>query len=108
MGLILRQIVVDEDRLWRAVEIVLDLFDFRDFGKLRDIQRAVLESEAVRPIKPRVNRLDLAFSALVDDSVDLVEEAAADEHRTLITFPHRARIAYAGRKDFDFEAPRQL
>jgi hypothetical protein len=34
---------------------------------IRDVQRAALEGEAVRPIEPRVERLDLAFPALVDD-----------------------------------------
>jgi hypothetical protein len=74
MALVLRQIVVDEDRLQRVVEIVLDLLDLGDFRQLRDVQRAALEGEAVRPIEPRVERLDLAFSALVDDDIDLVEK----------------------------------
>ena len=73
MGLILRQIVVDEDRLRRIVEIVLDLLDLRNFRELRDVQRAVLEGEAIRPIEARVDRLDLAFAVLLDDRVDLVE-----------------------------------
>ena len=108
MGLVLRQIVVDEDRLRRVVEIVLGLLDLGDFRQLRDVKRAALEGEAVRPIEPRVERLDLAFSALVDDGVDLVEKPAADEHRALVPLPHRARIAHARRIDFDLESLRQL
>ncbi len=103
MGLVLRQVVVDNDRLRRVVEAVLDLFDLRDPGELRDIQRAVFEGEAVRPIKPGVDRLDFAFPALVDDGVDLVEEAAADEYRALVPLPQSARIADACRIDFDLE-----
>ena len=52
MGLVLRQIVVDDDWLRRVVEVVLDLFDLRDSGELRDIQRAILEGQAVRPTHP--------------------------------------------------------
>ena len=62
MGLLLRLIVVDNDRLRRVVEVVLDFFDLRDSGELRDIQRAILEGQAVRPIKSRVDCLDLAFA----------------------------------------------
>ena len=56
MGLIFRQVVVDDDRLRRVVEVVLDLFDLRNSGELRDVQYAVLEGEAVWPIQPRVDR----------------------------------------------------
>jgi len=59
MGLVLRQIVVDEDRLRRVVEIVLDLLDLGDFRQLRDVQRAALEGEAVRPIESRLWSVDL-------------------------------------------------
>src|ERR1700737_2866471 len=95
-----------EDRLRRVVEIILDLLDLGDFRELRDVQRAALEGEAIRPIEPRVERFDLAFSALVDDGVDLVEKPAADEHRPLVPLPHRARIAPARRIDFDLESLR--
>ena len=108
MGLILRQIVVNDDWLRRVVEVVLDLFDLRDSGELRDIQRAILEGQAVRPIKPRVDRLDLAVAILLDDGVDLVEKAAADEHRALVPLPQRARIAYARRIDFNLKAVRDF
>ena len=59
MGLVLRQIVVDEDRLRRVVEIILDLLDLGDFRQLRDVQRAALEGEAVRPIESRLWSVDL-------------------------------------------------
>ena len=108
MGLIFRQVVVDNDRLRRVVEVVLDLFDLRNSGELRDVQCAVLEGEAVWPIQPRVDRLDLALSAPVDDGIDLVEQAAADEHRALVPLPQRARIAYARRIELDLEALRRL
>ena len=103
MRLVLRQIVVDDDRFRRAVEVVLDVVDFGDFGQLRDVESAVLEGEAVRPVEAGVERLDLAFAVLLDDRVNLVEQPAADEHRALVAFSDRARIADARRVELDLE-----
>src|SRR5262249_5262061 len=58
--LVLGQIVVDNDWLRRIIEVVLNLLNHRDLRELGDVEGAVGESEAVRPIEARVERLDLA------------------------------------------------
>ena len=45
---------------------------------------------------------------LVDDGIDLVELAVADEHRPLVAEPQRARIGDAAGIDLDLEALGQL
>jgi len=68
MGFILGQIVVNDHRLRRVVEIVLDLLDLGDLGELGDIQRAILERDAVRPIEARSDDLDRPLAVLVDEA----------------------------------------
>src|SRR5262249_51584294 len=51
---------------------------------------------------------ELAFSILLDDGIDLVEEAVADEDRALVAEPQRARIRHAAHEHFDLESLRQL
>ena len=51
VGFVLGQVVVDHGRLRRTVEIVLDLVDLGDLGKFGDVERAVLERDAVGPIE---------------------------------------------------------
>ena len=41
-------------------------------------------------------------------AVDLVDEAAADEHRALVAFGERTRVRHAGGIDLDVEAGRHL
>src|SRR5262245_29580512 len=64
--LVVRELVVDDDRLRRIVEIVLDVLELRDLGPLRDVERALAEGEAVRSIQPRGQDLELGLAALVD------------------------------------------
>ena len=45
--LVLRELVVDEDRLRRVVEVVLDGVEARDLGQLGDVERALVELTAV-------------------------------------------------------------
>ncbi len=85
MRLVLGQIIVDNHRLRRVVEVVLDLLNLRDFRELGDVECAVGEGEAVRPIESRVEGLDLASATLVSDGVDLVREAGANEDGALVT-----------------------
>jgi len=56
--LVLRQIVVDNNRLGRVVEVILDLLNLRDLRELGDVESAVGERETVRPVEARVERLD--------------------------------------------------
>src|SRR6266481_48898 len=58
--LVLGQIVVDNDRLGRVIEFVLDLLNLRNLRELGDVEGAVGERETVRAIETRVERLDLA------------------------------------------------
>ena len=106
--LILREIAEDDGRLRRVVELVFDVVDFRDLGQFGDVERAFVQDDAVRAIKPGGDDLDLARPALVHDGVDLVLEAARDEHRALITEPKRARVVDAPRIDLDRDPLRRL
>ena len=101
---VLRQIDEDDGRLRRIVELVFDVVDFRDLRQLGDVERPLVQDDAVGAVKPRGDDLDLARSALVDDGVDLVLEAARDEHRALIAEAQRARVVDAARIDIDGEA----
>jgi len=105
--LVLGQIVVDHHRLRRVVEVFLDLLDLRNLGKFGDVERAVVEGQSIRSIETGCDDLDLAFAALVDDSVHLVLEAAADKHRALIADPHGTCIVNAAGVELDLEASRQ-
>ena len=105
---VLRQIDEDDGRLRRIVELVFDVVDFRDLRQLGDVERPLVQDDAVGAVKPRGDDLDLARSALVDDGVDLVLEAARDEHRALITEPKRARVVDAARIDLDRDPLRRL
>ena len=107
MGFVLRQIVVDHRQL-RAVEIVLDLVDLGDLREFGDVERAVLERDAVGPMEARRKRLDRSLAVLVGDGIDVADEAAADEHRALVAFGQRTRIGHAGGINFDVETRRQL
>jgi hypothetical protein len=73
--LVLWQVAVDDGRFRRAVELVLDIVDFGNLRQFGDVQRAVLEGHAVRPIKAGDEDFDLALSVLVDDRIDLVLQA---------------------------------
>src|SRR5262249_24534615 len=80
--------------------VVLDLLNLRDLRELGDVEGAVGESEAIRPIEARVERLDLASAGLVTDGVDLVQEARADKHGALVALAQGTRIGQTARIDF--------
>src|SRR5215469_5666186 len=101
--LVLGQIVVDNDWLGRVIEVVLDLLNLRDLRELGDVEGAVGESEAVRAIESRVQRLGLAFAGLVSDGVDLVQDTAAHEHGTLVALAQRTRIGETACIEFDLK-----
>src|SRR6516165_1159061 len=71
--LVLGQIVVDNHRLGRVIEILLTLLNLRDLRELGDVEGAVGEGEAIGAIETRVECLDLASASLVGDGVDLVQ-----------------------------------
>src|SRR5215469_12816405 len=101
--LVLGQIVVDNDWLGRVIEVALDLLNLRDLRELGDVEGAIGESEAVRAIESRVQRLDLAFTRLVSDGVDLIQDAAAYEYGALVALPQRTRIGETACIDFDLK-----
>src|SRR5712691_344816 len=102
------KIAVDDHGLRRVVEVVLDLFELRNLGAFGDVERAVEESETVRPVQARGDDFCLAFPVPVDDRIDLVEEAVADEHGAPVTEPQRARIRDPTGIDLDLETLGQL
>src|SRR5260370_4549044 len=106
--LIRRQIAEDDGRLRRVVELVFDVVDFRDLGQLRDVERALVQDDAVGAIKPGGDDLDLARPALVHDGVDLVLKAARDEYRALFAEPKRTRVINAARIDLYRKSLRRL
>src|SRR5262249_10865922 len=101
--LVLGQIVVDNDWFGWVIEVVLDLLDLRDLCELGDVEGAVGESEAVRAIKSRVDRLDLAPASLVSDGVDLVQDAAAYEYGVLVALAQGTRIRDTACIDLDLK-----
>src|SRR5262249_41253200 len=85
--LVVGELIVVDDGLWRIVELALDLFELGNFGAFSDVERAGVEGEAVRPVQARGDDFELAFSVLLDDSIALVEQAVADEDRALLPEP---------------------
>src|SRR5206468_4447650 len=72
--LVLRQVAEDYGRLRRVVELVFDVLDFRDLGELSDVERALVQDDAVRAMEPRRDDLDFALSVLVDRSEEHTSE----------------------------------
>jgi hypothetical protein len=108
MRLVLRELVDNEDRLRRVVEVVLDRVEPRDLGQLGDVEGALVEGEPIRPMQPGRDDLDFTFTVLVADGVHLVDYARADEDCALLTDAQRARVGDAGREHLDLEAGRGL
>src|SRR5262249_54424536 len=102
------KIAVDDHGLRRVVEVVLDFFQLGNLSAFGDVERAVEECEAVRPIQAGGDDFNLTFAALVDDRIDLVEDAVADEHGPLVTEPQRARIGDTTGIDLDLKTLGQL
>src|SRR5262249_35019366 len=101
---IARQVVVDDRRLRRVVELIGDPVDLRNLVDLGDVKRAVVEGEAVRRVETAGDRLDLFLAVLVGDGVDLVDVAGADIHVAPVIDPQRAGIGDPGGIDLDVEA----
>src|SRR5580704_1315329 len=102
--LVLWQIAQDDGGLRRIVEVVLDLLDLGDLIKLGDVQRALVQGYAVRPMETGGNDLHLALAVFRDDGVQLVLHTARDENGSLVAEPQRACVGNAGRIDLDLEA----
>src|SRR6266446_10027492 len=102
--LVLGQIVVDNNRLGRVIEVVLDLLNLRDLRELGDVESAVGERETVRPVEARVERLDLASARLLVDGVDLVKETCTNEHGALVALAQRTRIRDTACIELDLKA----
>ena len=98
---VLGQRLVDHLHLGRAVELALDPFHLGDPVDLGDVERTILESDAVRQIEALGDRLDLAAAALVDDRIDVAGDTARDEQRSPVTPRHHARVVDAVRPELD-------
>src|SRR5262249_61580723 len=97
MRLVVGELIVDDDGLGWIVEIVLDLFELRNFGAFGGVERAGMEGEAVRPIQARGDDFELSFSIRLADGVDLVEESGAGRDRAPVAGPRRTRVWRAAR-----------
>src|SRR5262249_1456791 len=84
MRLMVQEVAVDDGRASRIVELVLDVFELGDAGAFGDVERALVEGEAIRSVEARCDDLHLALTVALDDRVHLVEQAIADEHRALV------------------------
>src|SRR5215471_5591880 len=102
--LVFGQIVVDNNRLGRVIEVVLNLLNLRDLRELGNIEGAVGELETVRPVEARIERLDLASARQLVDGVDLVKETCTDEDGALVTLAQRPRICDTACIDLDLKA----
>jgi hypothetical protein len=108
MRLIARQDVVDHFHGRGIVELVLDAAHLRDPRDLRDVERAVLEGDAVGQLEALGDHLHLALPPLVHHRIDIARHAAADEQRALVAPGHGARIVDPVRPQLRLEAGRQL
>src|SRR5262249_53816395 len=79
-----------------------------NLGAFGDVERTVEECETVWPVQAGGDDLSLTFAVLVDDRIDLIEDAVADEHGTLVTEPQRARIGDTAGIDLDLKTLGQL
>ena len=84
MCFVFGQVVIDHRRLGRIIQNVVDLLDLGNFRQLGDVKRTVLERDAIWTVKARRDNLNRSLPVLVDDGIDLVDEAAADKHRALV------------------------
>ena len=107
---VLGQVGYDHSRLLRPLvqvgEHVVDLVDLIEFG---NVERAILEGDAVRPIEALGDDFYFAAAAFIDDRIHLVPHAVANEyHRAIVVLRERACVSYAAGIDLDFEALRRL
>ena len=101
--------VVDHHlRLGRVGEPVLDALVGRDAVALGHVERAVVEGDAVRRVQALEDLEDRALAVAVDDRVDVLQVAVADEDRALVAEGERARLGDAVGVDLDLEAGGEL
>jgi hypothetical protein len=86
--------------------VVLDVLRLGDLFVLGDVERAVMEGDAVRPVEAFVDRF--LRLAVVGDRSDLVGLPVAHEQRALVGHAQRARVLDSAGIDLDLEARRQL
>src|SRR5262249_17804645 len=87
------QLIVARDRRGRAVELVLDVVVASDRLRGRDVERALVELDAVRQLELLRDRLHFARAALVHDRVDLAgAEERADEDGAAVALPEPACV----------------
>ena len=96
-------LVADIRRL-RIVELVLDAVETQRLVDRDDVERAIVEGEAVGLLLALDDHLDAALAALVGDGVDLADHAGANEDRALVAAPQRARARNAVRPQLHLEA----
>jgi hypothetical protein len=47
----IEKVVIDDHGLRRVVEVVFDLFELGNLAAFGDVERAIVESETVRPVQ---------------------------------------------------------
>src|SRR4030095_2134841 len=77
--------------------------DLRDLAELGDVERALVQGDAVGPMQAGGDDLHLALAVLGDQRVNLVLQAARDEDGPLVAEPQRPGVGNAGRIDLDLE-----
>ena len=105
---ILGQGVEHHHRCRRIVEIGFDIVVAADLRQFGDIQRAILEDHAVRPVQTLGNYLDFAFAILVDHRIHVAGETRADIQHPSRRQRHRTGIRHAGGIQLDLESRRRL
>src|SRR5262249_17749094 len=85
--LVLWQVGQNDGRFRWIVEVVFDVVDLLNRVKLGDVERALVQSDAVGPMQTRGNDLELALGVLGDDCMHLILQAARNKHAALITEP---------------------
>ena len=110
MRLVGRQVVIDQHRRRRMVEVRLDVVVAGDPIQLGDIQRTVMERDAVWPIQPLGDHLHGRFRPIGarHHRIHLVQQPVADEHRPRRRNRQRTRIRHPGRIRLDLEPGRHL
>ena len=111
---VLRQRVVDDHRLARRLQARLDVVEADDAADLADVQRAVVEGDAVRLVEALgdgQHLVGLVVAVLVDQGIDRVAGrlvSRADEDGPLRAERHLPGVGDAAGVDLDLEARRQL
>src|SRR5262249_51343211 len=91
-------------RFGRIVEVIFDVFELGNLGAFSDVKRASMKRQTVWPVQTCGDNFRLAFSAPVDDSIDFVENAVANEHGPLVAEPQGTGIGDAAGVDLDLKA----